>query len=92
MSRSITLICEKCGRRAPYFRSSDPSLPLWVETLSQSHCDLAGCDTGDRLIETWLDADGSARDPLPTEPRKDRTWPPTQHPRAGKSYARMATD
>lgn len=63
MSAVLTLVCEKCGRRAPYFRRTDPSLPKWVETLSQSHCDLDGCDTGDRHIETWLDANGVARDP-----------------------------
>lgn len=63
MSGAVTLVCEKCGRRAPYLRSNDPTLPVWVGTLSQSHCDLPGCDTGDRLIETWLDASGFARDP-----------------------------
>ncbi len=64
MSFCLTLVCEKCGRRAPYFRSTDPGLPEWVETLSQSHCDAPGCDTSDRHIERWLDADGIERDPL----------------------------
>jgi len=63
MGFCMTLACEKCGRRAPYFLSTDPSIPEWVETLSQSHCDALGCDTGDRLIETWLDRSGCARDP-----------------------------
>lgn len=58
----ITLVCDKCGRRAPYFRSTDPSIPEWVDTLSQSHCDAPGCDTGDRHTETWLDGEGVARD------------------------------
>ncbi len=61
---SIKLACESCGRSMEYDRGIDPSIPAWVETLSQSHCDAPGCDTGDRLIETWLDADGVARDPI----------------------------
>lgn len=59
----LRLVCERCGRSMDYDRAIDPDLPAWVATLSQSHCDAEDCDTGDRLIETWLDADGVARDP-----------------------------
>jgi hypothetical protein len=59
----LVIKCERCGRTALYERSIDPDIPAWVHTLSQSHCDQASCDTGDTLIETWLDADGVARDP-----------------------------
>jgi hypothetical protein len=60
---AVRLVCEKCGRAEDYDRSIDLNLPAWVATLSQSHCDAEGCDTGDRHIETWLDATGVARDP-----------------------------
>ena len=62
MGASVTLVCRGCGRRMPYFRSNDPSLPAWVETISMSGCDL--CHDGDRMSEDWLDADGNAPDPI----------------------------
>ena len=65
---TVRLICERCGRSMDYDRAIDPGLPTWVTTLSQSHCDAAACDTGDRLIETWLDVDGVARDPAESVP------------------------
>lgn len=68
---SITIRCEKCGRTAPYSRALDPDIPAWVETLSQSHCDAESCDTGDRHVETWLDAAGHALDPLAQGGRGD---------------------
>lgn len=63
MSAFVSLVCERCGRSMKYRRILDPSLPDWVTTLSQSHCDAAACDTGDRHIERWLDAGGVERDP-----------------------------
>lgn len=66
MSAFVSLVCERCGRSMKYRRILDPHLPDWVATLSQSHCDADACDTGDRHIETWLDAKGLARDPLPS--------------------------
>jgi len=62
-AHQLLLRCEKCGRSMAYDRSIDPDIPAWVATLSQSHCDAPECDTSDRLIETWLDAQGVARDP-----------------------------
>lgn len=64
MSAWLKLVCERCGARSNYRRVLDPMIPDWVVTLSHSHCDKPDCDTGDRHIETWLDADGIARDPL----------------------------
>lgn len=66
MNSALILRCESCGRWTAYERSIDPTIPAWVSELVQSHCDAEGCDTGDRLIETWLDTDGVARDPLST--------------------------
>lgn len=65
-SAAVRLRCERCGRESEYDRSIDPDIPSWVVTLSQSHCDAEGCDAGDRLVETWLDANGVARDPEET--------------------------
>jgi hypothetical protein len=62
-SLSVTLVCEKCSRRMPYFRSSDPSLPHWVETIRVSQCDI--CHDGDRITESWRDGHGLERDPAP---------------------------
>jgi len=59
----LTLRCEKCGRSMAYDRTIDPSIPAWVATLAQSHCDADDCDTGDRHTERWLDSNGIERDP-----------------------------
>ena len=77
--RDLTLRCENCGRSMAYERSIDPSIPAWVAILSQSHCDAGGCDTGDRLIETWLDADGVARDPASAD-TSERSVPARDEP------------
>lgn len=63
MADTVKLVCDRCGREEVYPRSFAPDVPTWVKTLSQSHCPADGCDTGDRCIETWLDADGIERDP-----------------------------
>jgi hypothetical protein len=62
-SAALLLVCERCGRSMEYGRDIDSDIPAWVATLSQSHCDADDCDTGDRVIETWLDRSGVARDP-----------------------------
>lgn len=75
MGASVTLVCRGCGRRMPYFRRNDPSLPVWVETISMSACDL--CHDGDRMSEDWLDADGNCPDPNDMEPDEPTRTPPT---------------
>ena len=54
--RFITLICLRCGRRAPYNASVDPDLPTHVESIEQSYCDQ--CENGEKgHNETWRDKD-----------------------------------
>lgn len=75
MGRWIKLRCEKCGRSMSYDRAMDRSIPKWVITLSQSHCDAEGCDTSDYHVETWLDAAGLARDPNRPQPSQGEVTP-----------------
>lgn len=95
MSAFVQLVCQRCGRTDKYRRALDPFIPDWVATLSQSHCDAEGCDTGDRHIETWLDAHGVARDPLEEAHSQDgtaeRSALPREAPKPNSSETVAAT-
>lgn len=54
---SLILRCEKCSNSMEYGRDIDEHIPANVAVLSQSQC--IECHDGDRIIETWLDADGA---------------------------------
>ena len=69
MSGAITLVCRACGRRRPYFRSRDPSLPPDVAVILQDKCDI--CDDGDFSSEVMLDVNGIELLPLPEPPAHD---------------------
>lgn len=54
---AVTLHCANCDRRMPYFVKAEDNIPVQVETLEHSHCDL--CDPGGLfLTETWYDGNG----------------------------------
>jgi len=56
VSGLITLACNRCGRRRPYKRGNDPSLPQEVDTITQNCCDICGFD--EDQAERFWDAGG----------------------------------